>query len=546
VIKLIRKQLAVFATVVLVASCVFAGSSPEVQKASEAAGHGDWDQVVQLLTPYVQSNQDEAAFSLLGDAYMALGDSAAAVGDYGRALAANAKYPQAVLALSGYYLETGKLADAEKVVATAEAKDPKGKIDEIKVARGRILAKQGDMAEATKILASATQKNPKNPLYPLILARIYGDQKVWPLAADNYSKAWDLAPGDATIGFEYALVLQELKQYDDALKLFKVVQEKDPSNKTVDYLIGRLYYAGKQWAEAATQFKLSADKRPDHFLSFLLLGKSYMEFSKAEKKNFYPSAEDAFRKALALKPERADVRGLLAEALMNKGKMLFLIANQDTANKSPAKYDTSITVLRESLNFDSTAAGVNGQIARAFDKKGMLDTALVYSRAEFAHNPADRNELSRLVSLLQRTKKQQELSELLAPLLADSVNFDKFGIILVNAYIETKQSDKAKTLADQLIAKYPDKCDAHQVRAYIYLSREQYGAAIGPLLEGVKHCPDDKDMWMQLGDSYYFSDSNNKAAVQKALEAYRHAGALGSRDGREKTAQIEQILKQLK
>ena len=514
------------------------------EKALEAARRADWDAAAELAEAAV--NQDPGlagAWALLADAQLNLGDTTAAVSSYQRALSEDPKNGTAVMGLTRHYLRSNQVAEADKVVAAAEEKDKKGKNDEIKVARGMVLAQQGKFAEARTIITSAAAKNPKNALYPWVLARIYSDQHVVDLAEENYAKAWALDPGNATLAFEYGVVLQEQKKYNEALDLFKVVQEKDPENKTVDFLVGRLYFAAKRWAEAASQFEKAVEKRPDHFLSNMLLGRSYVELSKAEKKNFYNRAIPPLRKALELRPDRADAKVLLADAMLSQSRSMFALGQADSLKGAEsAYYDSSIVMAREAIAFDSSIHGAHGQMARAFDKKGMLDSAAHHAEIEVRVNPDDRNELTRLVNIYQRQKKQASLAQLLEPLMQDSAYFERFGLILVNAYSETNDFAKAKELVQQVLAKDPSNCNAHQTYAYIVLKRERYGEAIGVLQAGVKACPKDCDMWVQLGDSYYFSDPKSKQAVTNARDAYARASQLGCSDGTEKKEQVETIL----
>ncbi len=572
-----------------------AAENESLIKAREAARRADWDEAAAMAQQAVSQEPDNAgAWSLLAEAQLNLGDTTAAVSSFQSALGEDPKQPAAVLGLTRYYLLKKNISAADSVVATAEEKDKKGKSDEIKVARGMILAQQGQFAEARTIITSAAEKNKKNALYPLVLARIYEDQNVHDLAEENYAKAWALDPGNATLAYEYGVVLQEQKKYNEALDLFKVVQEKDPGNKTVDYLVGRLYFAAKRYAEAATQFEKAVEKRPDHFLSNLLLGRSYIELSKAEKKNFYARAVPSLRKAYELRPERQDARQFLADALLNQSKAMHAMANatnsQDqealsdltrllfdriirnaenanaqeladvlkrvkaedrrqidsTAHSAAQYFDSSLVLAREAVRLDSAILGAHAQIAKVFDKTGMLDSAAYHEEIEVRLNPADRNELTRLVNIYQRQKKQASLVQLLEPLTQDSTIgstiVSRFGLILVNAYSETNDYDKARSLVKQIITQDSTNCNAHQTYAYIVLKRERYAEAISVLRAGVAACPKDCDMWVQLGDSWYFSDQKSKSAVTSARDAYARACQLGCTDGCQKKEQVEAIL----
>ena len=589
---------------------VFAAKNETLNRAREAARHQEWEQAAELAQQAVNEDpNNEDAWALLGDMQMANADTSSAVTSYGRALQLDPKLPGAVLPLTMYYLEQNRVDDADRIVTAAEEKDKRGKYDEIKVARGQIHAARGDMAEATRILASATRKNPKNPLYPQILARIYQNKRVLDLAEKYYADAWALSPGDPVLAYEYALVLQDLKKYNEALELFKQVQEKDPSNRNVDYMVGRLYFAARRWAEAATQFERACEKRPDHFLSYYLLGRSYVEFSRAERLNFYPQAEKALRRAHELKPERKDVTTLLAEVLATEGKLYYQRAAADTLGvKGPlndvflvvakrrythsavpaaqddelknvlrkaklsdslaqdvlpkldekaALLDSAILLSHQAFLTDSAAPSALSQIGRAWDKLGNLDSAVHYTEAQHRLTPEDANEFARLVNVRQRRKDDQALVELLRPhyealdwstpkAAGDSAStpqdkfLDRYAGVYVNSLVETGKSAQARETLRAMLKYKPGWCDGHALNAYIDLRRQDYEGAIPVLQAAVRACPKNADLWVSLGDSWYFSNPKKKDNVAKAKEAYLQACNLGANDGCDKFRQLSQ------
>jgi cytochrome c-type biogenesis protein CcmH/NrfG len=526
-------------------------------KAREAAAHSEWDQAVQLAQQVTaQDAGNEDAWAFLGDAQLAVGDTAAGVTAYEKAVKLEPKQPAAVLALTAYYLKQHREPDAERIVAAAEERDAKGKIDEIKVARGMIFAQQGNMAEATKILASAAAKNPKNPLYPVILARIYDDRKVVDLAEKYYADAWKLDPGSATIAYEYGLVLQQQKKYEQALDLFKQVQSKDPKNKTVDYLIGRLYFAARQYENAFGQFERATEKRPDHFLSWYLLGKSYFEYSKAEKKNRYADAERALRKAHELRPERTDVTSALADVLFTRSRLYYQLALADSGGNQKALLDSSILFGLQAMSTDTAIQGVYSQIARDFNKQGNLDSAAYYSKLQVLQTPNDDIEFARYINTLQRKKDQAGLVDALQPAFdkldwttkklstdtaatAQSKFADKYAGVLAYALMESGKSAQARDVLKQLLSYNPDWCDGYMLQASIDLKRQNWAGAIGPLEAGVRSCPKNADLWNSLGDCYYFANKKpTKKDVDRAKEAYQRARALGSKEAANKLSQL--------
>ena len=443
-----------------------------------------------------------------------------------------------------------------------------------------------------------------------MLARIYNNANVVALAKDNYAKAWGLDEGNPDIAFEYGQTLLSLKEYDEADRLFKVVQEKDPSNTQVDYLRGRLRYAAGRFAEASAEFAKAVEKTPDDFLPNYWLGRSYVDLSKSEKKNFYGAAIAPLRKALALRPDREDISLSLAEAEYFVGRSTFYIASADSISQESRQNmadefedqawdysehakvadDPSIAALKMELSARYKSAAIvlrgpetklddkgllrrellllaivsmehaiadNGEvaktqdayanIARAFDKNGQLDSALFYTNKQLEITPGSSSDVTRKVSLLQRLDDQSALGEYLNELSADEAMLDKYGLILVNSYIETKQYDKARDAVNRVIERDPSNCDAHLLNAYIDLKRERYAAAIPVLQAGLKACPSNSQMLVYLGDCYYFSkEKPDKATVQKAVDAYCRAAELGNSDGKEKCQQVGEFLKSMR
>jgi tetratricopeptide (TPR) repeat protein len=594
---------------VLVSQPCFA-ANPPLDQARDLAKNGRWADVQALAAQGAELEpKNDEAWRLRGRAELFLGDTTAAIQFLEKAVELNPKQPDAVVDLTTLYVAMDKVADADRVVAAAEKKDPKGKIDEIKVSRALILGKQNKIAEATPILASATAKHPENPLYPLMLARIYNNAKVTALAKDNYAKAWSLNEGNPDIAFEYGQTLLDLKEYDEADRLFKVVQEKDPSNTQVDYLRGRLRYAAGRFAEASAEFAKAVEKTPDDFLPNYWLGRSYVDLSKSEKKNFYGAAIAPLRKALELRPDRADISLSLAEAEYYVGRSTFYLASSDSISQESrtsmaeefedqaADYsahaktdnDPALAALKMELaaRYKSAAEAMRGpesklddksplrrellslsvismehaiadnneitktqdayaNIARAFDKLAQLDSALYYTERQLEVTPNSASDITRKVSLLQRMDDQARLVEYLSSMMSDTSLLDKYGLIVVNACIETKQYEKAVEYSNTYLVRHPGDCDAHMLKSYIYLKRELYTQAIPVLEQGVRACPKNTSMWVYLGDSYYFSNENDKPTVQKAKDAYCKACNLGNSTGCEKCEQIGEILKQMR
>ena len=540
-------------------ACSAISKSGSLTEARVAAKQGDWITAMQMTQVVLRGDPGNAdAHALTGDYHWANGDSAKAAESYEKALKNNPKQAGALINLTQYYLGQQRLEEAERVVAAAESKDIKGKVDEIRAARGMLSAAQGNFAEATKLLVSLAAKRPDNPLYPILLARLYNGKGVTEQANQYYADAWKLNPGDMDLAYEYALVLQELDDDTRALEVMKVVQEKNADNKTIDYLIGRLYFSYGKWGDAAKNLQLAVDKRPDHFLSQYLLGKATLEYSKAEQKNFYRNAEMPLRVAKDLRPERADVAKDLNELLDIEGRLNLQLAVADSvAERTTAFCDTALVYFHELRGYDPAYKNLYSNLARVWSKLGNLDSTIAYSRLELERNPEDAASLSRLVNALQRRKDFPGLIQALTPYyerrdwaaanpdsLTRARNDDfitRYAGVLAYALQESGQAQQERAFLQPMLGYNPQWKDGHVLNAQIDLNRKNFGGAIIALEEAVEALPRDGDLWVMLGDSYYFSNPKHKPTVLKAKDCYLKAGQLGSRDGREKANQLAAI-----
>lgn len=537
--------------------------SKAMEPAKTAASQGDWITAMQLTQHVLRSEPGNAdAFSLQGDYHWANGDSSRAAESYEKALKNDPKHPDAIIRLTQYYLAENRLPDAGRMVEDAESKDPKRKIDQIRAARGMLSAAQGDFAGATKELVSLATKDAKNPLYPMLLARLYNSKGVKEQARQYYEQAWKLRPEDMDLADEYAQVLLDVNENQEALSVLKVVQEKNANNKSVDYKIGRMYYASawkdpKLWGEAAKNLQFAVDKRPDHFLSQFLLGKTLLEYSKAEKKNLYKNAENCLRLAKDLRPNRPDVQESLNQVLDVQGRLNLQLAVSDSvAERIQAYGDTALVYFHELRAAAPAYKGVNFNIAKVWVKLANPDSVIYYCKEELVVNPDDAAVFSRLVGTYTKRKDYLGLSQTLKPLF-DGFNWTeadgdhdkspqadfiaKYGAALANAYMELGETAQARSVLETLLTYRPTWKDGHALNAYIDLKRNNFAGAIPVLQRAVEAMPAEADLWLQLGDSYYFSNQKHKPTVLKAKDCYLRASQLGSREGGQKFQQLAAV-----
>jgi tetratricopeptide (TPR) repeat protein len=114
-----------------------------------------------------------------------------------------------------------------------------------------------------------------------------------------YLKAISLKPGSIEAKFGYVKPLSFLQSIDKVLEQYQAILKIDPQNTQANYWAGVIYYNRKQYEAAIRYFKVVITLYPFDYDGNHMLGWSYlMGGKKAEAKPF-------FEKALVIKPSDA-------------------------------------------------------------------------------------------------------------------------------------------------------------------------------------------------------------------------------------------------
>jgi len=75
-------------------------------------------------------------------------------------------------------------------------------------------------------------------------------------------------------------LLENEKQYEEALACFQQIIEIDPNYVEAHYQMGKIFRITHQFEKAITYYKNAINLRPDYSSAYYELGLSYLEFQK--------------------------------------------------------------------------------------------------------------------------------------------------------------------------------------------------------------------------------------------------------------------------
>jgi tetratricopeptide (TPR) repeat protein len=149
---------------------------------------------------------------------------------------------------------------------------------------------------------------------------------------------------------EYAMLLQAAEYYEAAEPAYLNAQERMPGDERWPYYLGHLYKSIGQTEKSIQSFERALQRNPSEIATLIWLGRLYLEQGKPDV------AEPLFERAAQLPPRNVAVMAGLGQTAL---------ARRD--------YQRAVTVLKEALAFDPSAASIHSPLANAY--RGLGDTA---------------------------------------------------------------------------------------------------------------------------------------------------------------------------
>jgi Flp pilus assembly protein TadD len=283
------------------------------------------------LRQFISSDPENYDLQLgLGALQQRGGDVAAAIATYNRVIEQADTKPQALTAsdrIAAIRVQQGDLEGARKLLASVlntNARD-----NQALLLRARLELGANDPAAAITDLRAVLRDQPSSVRVKTALAQAYVNNGQASLAEQELRGAKDLAPDDADVRMNLAVLLAQTQRTDQAVSLLEETVQKLPTNAVVRMALIRTYLQARNFSAARTAAEDLKTLRPKDASGYYLAALAEEGAGKPD------AAEHELDRALELQPDTVDVMTELVHISAMRGKVAQVLPRvQDLVQRS--------------------------------------------------------------------------------------------------------------------------------------------------------------------------------------------------------------------
>ena len=164
--------------------------------------------------------------------------------------------------------------------------------------KGMILKEAGDTAKAVSGFQSAVELNTAYYDAYMQLGILFSVKKN-PLALEYFTTALKIEPKSVEALYGKGKFLQDVRDYDNALKTYEELSSIAPDNQDAVFNTGAIFFEQKKYDEAIQKFEATITRDENFYRGYYGRGRCYETLGEKQK------AIDDYRHCLALKPDFA-------------------------------------------------------------------------------------------------------------------------------------------------------------------------------------------------------------------------------------------------
>jgi tetratricopeptide (TPR) repeat protein len=296
------------------------------------------------------------------------------------------------------------------------------------------------------------------------------DAQKYDAAVDLFTKAVAQDPKDYGPRFNLALAYSLLGKDAESIPQYKAVLELKPGLYQAELNLGISLLRSKDPAGAVPSLKAAAEQKPTEFSPVFHLADALRETGALA------DAETAYAAALKLKPDSAEAELGLAQTLASEKKLADAEPHFRKAAVLNPKYKSYLL-----------------QLASLFEADHQAERAIALYR-EF---PDDVGARERMGALLLSSGDAAAAVRFLEDAAAKSPTAAN-RVALAQAYLMSKQDDKAIAVTSQLVAAEPQVYDVRMFAGKLLLSLHKLVPAAAQFSAATQLKPDSIEAWKEL------------------------------------------------
>lgn len=320
------------------------------------------------------------------------------------------------------------------------------------------------------------------------------DAQKYDVAVELFAKAVAADPKDYGARFNLALAYSFQGKFAESIPQYKGVLELKPGLYEAELNLGISLFRAKDAAGAAVQLKAAAQQKPAEFRPVFYLAEALSETGA------FPESEAAYATAVRLKPDSAEAEWGLAQSFLHEKKLDDAEPHFRKAAALNPKYNSYLLELAQLLEADH-----------------QTEKAIALYR-EFPEDPAAREHMGAL--LLASGDPAAAVAALEAAVAKSPTAPNR--VALAQAYMMTKQGDKALAVTSQLVAAEPNAYDVRMFAGKLLLNLHKIGPAANQFAAAAKIKPDSVEAWRELSAALVINQ--NYAEGIAALDRLRALG----------------------
>src|SRR3984885_10003730 len=321
------------------------------------------------------------------------------------------------------------------------------------------------------------------------------DDKQYPAAVDDFTKAIAADPKDYSLHFNLALAYSLLGKNAEAIPEYKKTLELKPDLYEAELNLGISLLREKRPAEAVPYLSSATAANPkeyraNYYLAAALLGTG--DFAKAEQ---------SYLASLAIDPKSPDAELGLAHALAGQNKLEDAAAHfRKAAELNPSFRDDLL------------------ELASMYETAKQPDQAIsIYQ--QFPENPGAQERLGDL--LLKAGRAADAIPSFQVAVAKSPTEANRAA--LAEAYLKNNEPGKAQPVVEQILAADPDNFEIRMLHGRLIRDQRRFPEAAEEFVRATKLKPDSEQAWSELAGVLVMAENYPPALAALDRIAALHA-----------------------
>lgn len=464
------------------------GKNPkdDLSYAACAIHSGKAEKALAICKDYIEQFPTSGeGFLIFGDAYQQLGDYQKAGENYEKAITLSPELEDPWIKLVNFHTANENLDKAFSILQTAVKAVPNSA--KLNFSLGTQLFKNGSASEAIPLFQKAAAIDPTNLEFVRTLAESYQKTGQWQEAEDIYADLAKKFPSDQTILLDYAKTLIKINRKSDALLPLQQLVDLNPVGTEAYMLLGQL---------------VVDDLTPDA---------DQINPNDAETIALLDYSRDVIQNASVREPSETRFILLLAEILTKMGEkeaaQKLFASLTEQINSLPenlrwrvsyglgitsgqmGEFEVALAALQEAAQQNPQNMQIHQQLAEAFIKANLSQSALQAAQQALAIDPRDPDNLIWYANFCIRSHDLPEALSTMDAIIKIQPENSNLRIQLGAMHLQAGDLKNARHTFDRLIAENKLSPGQFQQMAQLLADNKEYVDAASILKQGIQQDP---------------------------------------------------------